>query len=411
MNIGGPVDNFSTKQVSEKDTNSPKNTDANKTESDYRTCQMATKNGSWDTRPSYQKWVELAKERGLNCLSGKYRPLPDFSRKTDREVCHEATTVLINWDTQEIYEVWVTEAVKRGLKESCRVDFNLYWDGENPSARRRAAEARSRLNAEKEAKIQQQREEELRRQEAARREDEKPVLIGAGSGFTISPNGHVLTNQHVVDGCQLVTVHVASGPKKAQVQSTDDTNDLALLKVSLEDGTALPLSSSNASLLEDIVVAGYPLSDSLSTTVKVTKGVVSSLAGIGNDYSQIQIDAAVQPGNSGGPILNEQGNVVGVTVAQLSKLKMIKESGVIPENTNFGIKSSTARAFVEANGVNLPRPNARPMARPEMAEAITKSTHLVGCWVSRAKARQIAADKKRELTVSPTMQRQVEALR
>lgn len=241
--------------------------------------------------------------------------------------------------------------------------------------------------------------------------DNKPVLVGAGSGFTISKSGHLLTNQHVVDGCEVVTVHPPSGLKKAQVVATDDTNDLALLKTDLEDDNFIPISGTNVSLLEDVVVAGYPLSDSLSTTVKVTKGVVSSLAGLGNDYSKIQIDAAVQKGNSGGPILNELGNVVAVTVSTLNKEYFLKEKGTIPENTNFGIKSSTARAFVDANGVRLPQPYSRPMSRRDMADLITKTTHLVGCWVSRATAQKMASDQKQELSVTPTMQRQVEALR
>jgi uncharacterized protein len=237
------------------------------------------------------------------------------------------------------------------------------------------------------------------------------VLIGAGSSFIISKNGHLLTNQHVVNGCQIVTIHLPSGLKKALVVATDDTNDLALLKTDLEDDNFIPISGTNVSLLEDVIVAGYPLSDSLSTTVKVTKGVVSSLAGLGNDYSQIQIDAAIQPGNSGGPILNDQGNVVAVTVAALNKEFFLKEQGTIPENTNFGIKSSTARAFVDANGVKLPQPYSRAMSRRDMADLITKTTHLVGCWVSRATAQQMASDQKQELSVTPTMQRQVEALR
>ena len=239
----------------------------------------------------------------------------------------------------------------------------------------------------------------------------KPVLIGAGSSFTISQQGHLLTNQHVVDGCQIVTIHLPSGLKKALVVATDDTNDLALLKTDLEDDNFIPISGTNVSLLEDVVVAGYPLSGSLSTTVKVTKGVVSSLAGLGNDYSQIQIDAAIQPGNSGGPILNDQGNVVAVTVAALNKEYFLKEQGTIPENTNFGIKSSTARAFVDANGVKLPQPYSRAMSRRDMADLITKTTHLVGCWVSRATAQKMASDQKQELSVTPRMQRQVEALR
>ena len=76
--------------------------------------------------------------------------------------------------------------------------------------------------------------------------------------------------------------------------------------------------------LQDIVVAGYPFGEKVSSTLKFTQGIVSSIAGLGNDYSQIQIDAAIQPGNSGGPILDEYGNVVAVAVAKLSLKKILK---------------------------------------------------------------------------------------
>jgi S1-C subfamily serine protease len=72
------------------------------------------------------------------------------------------------------------------------------------------------------------------------------------------------------------------------------------------------LSKEKPELLQDIYVAGYPFGQKISTSVKVTKGIISSLTGIGNNFSNIQIDAALQPGNSGGPILNDKGNVVGV---------------------------------------------------------------------------------------------------
>tara|TARA_A100001037_G_scaffold258959_1_gene246465 strand:- start:145 stop:459 length:315 start_codon:yes stop_codon:yes gene_type:complete len=94
-----------------------------------------------------------------------------------------------------------------------------------------------------------------------------------------------------------------------------------------------------------------------------------------------------------------------------NKELFLKEQGTIPENTNFGIKSSTARAFVDANGLKLPQPYSKAMSRRDMADLITKTTHLVGCWVSRATAQKMASDQKKELSVSPTMQRQVEALR
>ena len=364
---------------------------------DDKICEMATAYGNWNNMPGSSGWVKEAARRDLRCGTGTQNPFDSIAAEAKRD--------------DEAEERRRQEAARRAeAKRADKAEERRRQEAARRAEAKRADEAEERRRQEAARRA----EEERRRADAERKAEEernKPVLIGAGSSFTISEQGHLLTNQHVVDGCQIVTIHLPSGLKKARVLATDDTNDLALLKTDLEDDNFVPISGTNVSLLEDVVVAGYPLSGSLSTTVKVTKGVVSSLAGLGNDYSQIQIDAAIQPGNSGGPILNDQGNVIAVTVAALNKEYFLKEQGTIPENTNFGIKSSTARAFVDANGVKLPQPYSRAMSRRDMADLITKTTHLVGCWVSRATAQKMASDQKQELSVTPTMQRQVEALR
>ena len=89
---------------------------------------------------------------------------------------------------------------------------------------------------------------------------------------------------------------------------------------------------------------------------------MTALAGIGSNFSNIQIDAALQPGNSGGPILDDKGNVVGVAVARLDKVKTLKKLGSLPENTNFGIKTSVVRSILESRNISFLKPNTAPIS-------------------------------------------------
>ena len=109
------------------------------------------------------------------------------------------------------------------------------------------------------------------------------------------------------------------------------------------------LRSEDVDLGEDVLVAGYPYGEIFSDSIKVTKGIVSANKGLGDDSGQFQIDAAVQPGNSGGPIYDENGNIVGVVVAQLNKMKFAKQSGSIPRERQFryqGIHGETVFVFI-----------------------------------------------------------------
>ena len=111
------------------------------------------------------------------------------------------------------------------------------------------------------------------------------------------------------------------------------------------------MRSDDIELGEDVLVSGYPYGELFSNSIKVTKGIVSANKGMGDDSGQFQIDAAVQPGNSGGPIYDENGNIVGVVVAQLDPLKVAKTIGSLPQNVNFGIKASTVRQFLTSAGL------------------------------------------------------------
>jgi serine protease Do len=173
----------------------------------------------------------------------------------------------------------------------------------------------------------------------------------SGTGFAISSRGDVLTNNHVVDGCTSITLEQSGQSGIAgSVIARDRTNDLAVLRSNLKPGVVFALKP-ELRVGENVAVFGFPLSDRLATTGNFTVGYVSALAGLGDDTSKIQISAPIQPGNSGGPVLDHTGNVVGVIVSTATPAIMASASGVMPQNINFAIKASIARTFLDASGV------------------------------------------------------------
>ncbi|MDA8983298.1 trypsin-like peptidase domain-containing protein [Planktomarina temperata] len=217
--------------------------------------------------------------------------------------------------------------------------------------------------------------------------------VASGTGFYVSDAGHIITNHHVIDGCKDIKVH-SKGEVLTTLKIADDRqNDLALLKVSHKPSHVFPLSGDSPYPLQDIVVAGFPFGDRVSSSLKFTKGIVSSLSGIGNNYSEIQIDAALQPGNSGGPIIDEYGNIIAVAVAKLDMKKILKDYGVIPENTNFGIKTSAVRNLLQGNAVSTKPPNTEILSKQALSRTATDGTVFLSCWMTVAQIEDMKSRK------------------
>lgn len=202
--------------------------------------------------------------------------------------------------------------------------------------------------------------------------------VYSGSGFFVSANGDGITNQHVVEGCSEVTI---AGKGKANVTAIDQANDLALIK--LLDGVpteAVRFRTQTAQLGEQAFVLGFPLAGTLDNGLNFTTGTVSSLAGIGGNSTMVQFTAPIQPGNSGGPIVDTQGRLVGITVAKLKDIETLKSSGQLPQNVNFGIKSEIAIGFLALNGLNVQsEENGAPLQTTEIATKGRGFTFQVFC--------------------------------
>jgi len=223
--------------------------------------------------------------------------------------------------------------------------------------------------------------------------DGEVYAVASGTGFFINDSGNIISNNHVIDACNTVKVHYEGVATPVIILATDRVNDLSLMKSKVSPKDYFSVSEKDAVLLDEIYVAGYPFGKMVSSSVKVTKGVVSALTGIANNYSNIQIDAALQPGNSGGPIINNKGNAVGVAVAKLDYKAIIKDFGAIPEGTNFGIKSSTVRQFISGNNVSSPTGGHREMSTQDIGKKIQMATVYLDCWMTAQQIKQYKTRK------------------
>ncbi len=204
----------------------------------------------------------------------------------------------------------------------------------------------------------------------------------SGTGFVVARQ-RVLTNHHVVDGCRRLTVR---GPEGRELPASlaaapDGRRDLALLAVEGDPGPALRFRSAPVRRGEEVVTYGFPLSGILSSGPTLTTGEVNALSGLRDNPLQFQISAPVQPGNSGGPLLDRQGNVLGVVVSKLNAAGIAARTGDIPQNVNFAVKGSEALEYLRGAGVqpSMGDSTGRDRNATDIGELAHRSTVLVRC--------------------------------
>jgi S1-C subfamily serine protease len=206
----------------------------------------------------------------------------------------------------------------------------------------------------------------------------KMEIAATGTGWYVADGGYLVTNAHVVEECKMVTLKSGAELEVLDVQTDQD---LALLKgvtsvapLSLRDGRS-------ARLAEDVLIAGYPLGGILSSGINVTVGTVSALQGMGDDPTRFQFTAPVQPGNSGGPVLDTSGHVIGVVVSKLNAMNIQDQIGDIPQNVNFGIALPSLVEFLKGNDVPFaPKVSSKPVDKVDLAELARESTVLLQCY-------------------------------
>ncbi len=197
-----------------------------------------------------------------------------------------------------------------------------------------------------------------------------------GTGFFVSAEGHILTNNHVVDGCKsLATTDGAI----LSVVSRNKAADLALLNSNIKP-PSVAMFGSSLHVGDAVMAFGFPLPGLLTPEGNSTNGIISALSGPKGDLNLIQITAPVQPGNSGGPLVDQYDRVVGVIVAKLDALEVAKVTGDIPQNVNFAIKNNLVTAFLDSTEIPYRTSSSTPaMGWPTVARAEKNMSVAIVC--------------------------------
>ncbi len=202
---------------------------------------------------------------------------------------------------------------------------------------------------------------------------EEPKLL-SGTGFAVSGDGLMLTNFHVVSRCDVIAVQ---GLGAGTIKAIDPVNDLALVKF---EGHPSPVTfrSGSVQVGEPVFATGYPYGGLLG--LHFTDGIVSALVGLASNTTLLQFTAPIQPGNSGGPLLDERGQVVGVITGSMRDIETLEESGALPQTINFAIHGDLAERFLEINGVQPVMASSSDALSPsEIAKRAKFYTYRLSC--------------------------------
>ena len=201
-----------------------------------------------------------------------------------------------------------------------------------------------------------------------------------GSGFAITSNGFIITNYHVVADSTKVKVIKNGIEYSATVVASDTSNDIAILKISQATKPLSLITSRKVKIGNNVYSMGFPNVQLQGISPKFTSGVISSLTGLQDDPKHFQISVPVQPGNSGGALVDEKGNVVGIVTAKLSQKVAISTTGTIAENVNYALKSSYVLIMLESMpniSDNLEDESRKKLSSESIAEKLKDSTYFI----------------------------------
>jgi uncharacterized protein len=205
----------------------------------------------------------------------------------------------------------------------------------------------------------------------------QPISERTGTGFRVDKSGSILTNNHVIEDCSTIQVE----GNIVELVSTDVNNDLALLKGEPSSYIGYFRSGKGIRIGEDITITGYPLRGVLGDGLNAITGTVSSLSGLNNNTTQFQVSAPVNSGNSGGPVLDSSGNIVGVVVSKINQDKAKEVLGEEVSGASFAIKSSIVRDFLDVSNVDYDVARSdNELSNADIVDKAKNFTVLVECW-------------------------------
>ena len=202
----------------------------------------------------------------------------------------------------------------------------------------------------------------------------------SGTGFFLTKSGYIITNQHVIDGAKTIKVTSVNGNHNAtynaRVEVCDKQNDLAIIKItdSFSAIISIPYTFkfSASSIGENCWILGYPLTNTMGEDIKLTNGIISSKSGFDGNIAQYQISAPMQPGNSGGPLFDNNGNLIGVVQAKHG----------LAENAGYAIKASYVRNLVDMLPISISYPQTNLLSGkslPQQVELASKCVCMIIC--------------------------------
>lgn len=214
------------------------------------------------------------------------------------------------------------------------------------------------LEAQQQRLAEEARKQEIEKEQEAKKvaeEEEKRNATYTGTGFFVNPAGYLITNAHVIEDRTHIAIRDSKGKfYRVSVVAQDKQNDFALLHVDGSFQSLRIVDSDQVQKGQHVFTVGYPHISIQGNESKVTDGIINSFSGLNNKDNWFQISVPIQGGNSGGPLVNENGEVIGVIVASLDDQKFYSKTGRMPQSVNYAIKSKVLTQFLSVQQISTP---------------------------------------------------------